>query len=270
MAKPKQKSKNAIKTHDLVLVYLDRKRQFLVQAIKGLKFSSDLGSMDLSDIIGKPFGYVGETHLGKNFYCLKPSVADLMMKIKRKTTIVYPKDLGYLLLETVVGPGARVIDIGTGSGALTMVLARLVAPKGMVYSYERRAEFIELAQANIARAGCKKNVVFHSCDPALDGFLESDIDAVFVDVPEPWTIVPKAAQVLRGGHHLVSWSPNIEQVKRTIKALQQNNFIRIRTSEILEREMLVRQQGVRPRERSITHTAYLIKAQLVLQEKVIT
>jgi tRNA (adenine57-N1/adenine58-N1)-methyltransferase len=265
MVRSERKDENTIKAGDLIFVYLDRKRQFLIQAIQDLEFSSDLGNMDLSNIIGRPYGYVGETHLGNKFYCLKPSTADLMMKLKRRTTIVYPKDLGCLLLETVVGPGARVIDIGTGSGALAMVLAKLVAPDGKVFSYERRAEFIELARANIERAGYIENVEFHCCDPAEQEFSQVDIDAVFVDVPEPWTIVPKAAIALKGGHHLVCWSPNIEQVKKTVEALNQNGFVRIRTSELLEREMLVRQQGVRPRERSITHTAYLVRAQKILE-----
>ncbi|MCK4250154.1 tRNA (adenine-N1)-methyltransferase [candidate division WOR-3 bacterium] len=256
-------SENIIKPRDLILIYLDVKRQFLIQATANLKLSSDLGNMDLGDIIGKPFGYVGETHLGNEFYCLKPSSADLMFKVKRKTTIVYPKDLGYLLLETAVGPGSRVIDIGTGSGALTLVLAKFVAPDGMVFSYERREEFIDNAKKNVERAGYIKNVKFYCRDVPQEEFSEKEVDAIFVDVPEPWGIVPKASAALKGGYHLVSWSPNVEQVKRTVEALKVHNFTRIKVSEIVEREILVRQQGVRPRERGITHTAYLVKAQKV-------
>lgn len=256
-------SENQIRQKDLVLIYLDARRQFLIQVATNLKISSDLGDMNLNEIIGKPFGYVGETHLGKKFYCLKPSTADLIFKVKRKTTIVYPKDLGYLLLETAVGSGSRVIDIGTGSGALTMVLAKFVAPDGMVYSYERREDFIENARKNIERAGYINNVQFRHCDVSQDGFLEKDIDAIFIDVPEPWDIIPKASVVLKSGYHLVGWCPNIEQVKRTVEVLGEHNFKRIRVSEIVEREILVRQQGVRPRERGITHTAYLVKAQKI-------
>lgn len=257
-------SENLIRDKDLVLIYLDEKRQFLVQAITGLRLSSDLGDLNLTGIIGKPFGFVGQTHLGRNFYCLKPSTADLMMKLKRTTTIVYPKDVGYLILETAIGPGSRVIELGTGSGALTLVLAKFVAPEGLVYSYERREDFIENAKRNIERAGYADNVQFTCADVAKEGFEKTEVDAVFIDVPEPWAIVPKAFEVLKGGHHLVSWSPNVEQVKQTIDALVAHNFQRIKVKEIIEREMLVRMQGVRPRERGITHTAYLIRAQKII------
>ncbi len=257
---------NVITPGDLILVYLDAKRQYLVEAAENLNLSSDLGNMDLNEVIGRPFGYVGETHLGKKYYCLKPSTADLMFKVKRRTTIVYPKDLGYVLVETAIGPGSRVIDVGTGSGALAMVLAKFVAPDGMVFSYERREEFIENAKRNIERAGCLQNVKFHCRDVAIEGFTEQAIDAVFLDVAEPWAVVLKAADALKGGHYLVSWSPNVEQVKRTVEVLRENQFIRVRVAEILEREILVRQQGVRPRERGITHTAYLVRAQKIVPQ----
>jgi len=258
------KAENVIKEKDLVLIYQDEKRQFLTQVVSGLRLSSDLGDLKLSDIIDKPFGFVGKTHLGRDFYCLKPSTADLMMKVKRTTTIVYPKDLGYLILETAIGPGSRVIELGTGSGALTMVLAKFIGPDGIVYSYERREDFIENARKNVERAGFVRNVEFTCAEIGQKFFGQNDVDAIFIDVPEPWAIVPAAAVALKGGHHLVSWSPNVEQVKRMVEALQAHSFQRIRVKEIIEREMLVRLQGVRPRERGITHTAYLIRAQKVI------
>jgi tRNA (adenine57-N1/adenine58-N1)-methyltransferase len=257
-------SANLIKNKDLVMLYIDEKRQFFVQVVPGLRVSTDHGDLNLSDIVGKPFGFVGKTHLGRDFFCLKPSTADLMMKVRRLTTIVYPKDLGYLLLETAVGPGSRVIELGTGSGALTMVLAKMVAPDGIVYSYERREDFIENARKNLERVGHAGNVEFRCADVAQTGFAQHEVDAIFIDVPEPWEIVPKAFEALKGGHHLVSWSPNVEQVRRTTDALASHNFKCIRTKEIIERELLVRQQGMRPRERGITHTAYLTRAQKIL------
>jgi tRNA (adenine57-N1/adenine58-N1)-methyltransferase len=247
-----------IQAQSLILVYIDEKREYIVQAQARLKISTDYGDIKLDDIIGKPYGLAGRTHLGTPFYCLKPSTSEMMMRVKRTTTIVYPKDFGYLLLETAVGPGSQVIEVGTGSGALTLTLAKFVAPDGMVYSYERKEEFLENAKKNVVRAGCGANVEFFCRDAGLDGFLQDDVDAVFIDVPEPWDIVPHAVKALRDGHHLVSLSPNIEQVKRTVDAMLQNGFVKVRVCENQQREILVRERGVRPRERGITHTAYLI------------
>lgn len=251
---------NFIKSGDLVFIYLDEKRQFLIQAVPKLKLSTDYGDIKIDDIINKEFGFIGKTHLGKNFYCLKPTTGDLMLKIKRKTTIVYPKDIGYLLFETSIGPGSRVIEVGTGSGALTLFLSKIVAPNGVVYSYERNGEFIENAKKNLEKILNKSQIEFFLRDVAIEGFIQKDVDGVFIDVPEPWDIVPKAFESLKSGHHLVSWSPNIEQVKNTVDMLEKKGFIRIKICEILQREILVRERGVRPRERGITHTAYLVSA----------
>jgi tRNA (adenine57-N1/adenine58-N1)-methyltransferase len=255
---------NTIDQGDLIFVYLDTKRQFLVQIGSGMQLQSDLGNMKIDEMIGKPYGSTGTTHLGHPYHCLKPSTADLMFKVKRLTTIVYPKDLGYMLLETAIGPGSHVIEIGTGSGAMTLVLAKFVAPDGKVFSYDRRQDFIDNAKKNVVRAGYIDAVHFTCCDVAQQGFSSEHVDGIFIDVPEPWDIIPHATRVLKGGHHLVSWSPNIEQVKRTVETLQVHQFIRIQVSEVVEREMLVRERGVRPRERGITHTAYLVRAQRVL------
>lgn len=246
---------------DLVYIFLDDKRQYLMQLRAKQRLSTDLGDLDLGALVGQDYGFIGKTHLGHEFFCLKPTTSDLMMKVRRRTTIVYPKDLGYLLLETAVGPGSRVIEVGTGSGSLTLVLAKLTAPQGMVYSYERNEEFIDNARKNLEKYGCAGNVEFLLRDVGRDGFTHTDADAVFVDVPEPWDIVPHAAAALKNGHHLVSWSPNIEQVRKTCDALRTHGFTRIIVRELLERELLVRERGSRPRERGITHTAYLVSAQ---------
>ncbi len=251
---------NIIKNGDLVYIYLDEKRQFLISATPGLKLSTDFGDIKIDEIIDQEFGYVGKTHLGRNFYCLKPTTGDLMLKIKRRTTIVYPKDLGYLFFETAIGPNSKVIEVGTGSGALTLFLSKVVAPNGIVYSYERNEEFLQNAQKNLERIKNKSRIEYFLRDVALDGFLQKDVDAIFIDVPEPWAIVPKAAEALKSGHHLVAWCPNVEQVKKTVETLHAFHFVRIKVAEIIQREILVRERGVRPKERGITHTAYLISA----------
>ncbi len=253
-------NENLIGQGELVLIYLDEKRQFLIQAIPKMKLSTDFGDIKVDEIINKEFGFTGKTHLGRNFYCLKPTTSDLILKIKRKTTIVYPKDIGYLLFETSVGPGSKVIEVGTGSGALTLFLSKIVAPDGIVYSYERNEEFLANAKRNVEKGKYKSKVEFILRDVAIEGFIHRNVDAVFIDVPEPWEIVPRAFDVLKSGHHLVSWSPNVEQIKKTVESLHAHNFVRIKVCEIMQREILVRERGVRPREREITHTAYLLSA----------
>ncbi|MEO0226398.1 MAG: tRNA (adenine-N1)-methyltransferase, partial [candidate division WOR-3 bacterium] len=242
-------------------IYFDEKSEYLLEIKRGLTFSTHQGNIKLDEIIGQRFGAELKTHLNKPFYLLKPSIADLMMKVRRQTTIVYPKDAGMMVLKTAIGPGSKVIEIGTGSGALTLLLARMVQPDGKIYTYERRSEFIEVSKKNLTRCGLSDYVEFILSDVAKEGLKHKEVDAIFIDIPEPWTVIEPASIALAGGHHLVSLSPNIEQIKKTKEILEIKNFKRIETSEIMMREILIRHTGTRPRERSITHTAYLLFAQ---------
>lgn len=246
---------------DLVIVYFDEESEFMLEAKKGVNFSTHEGTIRLADLVGQEYGAALKTHLGKFFYLLKPSTSDLMMKVKRLTTIVYPKDAGFMLLKTAIGPGSEVVEIGTGSGAMTILLANTVRPKGTVHTYERRVEFVENSRRNVRRCGLGDVVQFYQADAALEGVKQHNVDAVFIDIPEPWSVIAAAREALAGGHHLVSLSPNIEQIRRTKETLDVLSFKRTEVCEIAVREMLVRRTGTRPRERSITHTAYLLFSQ---------
>jgi len=250
-----------VKEGDLVIIYFDEKSEFLLEVRKMLSFSTHCGNIKLADLVGQDYGAEMKTHLGKPYYLMRPSIFDLMMKVRRQTTIIYPKDAGLMLLKTAVGPGSQVVEIGTGSGAMTIALANAVRPQGTVYTYERRLEFVENSKRNVGRCGLAEYVRFRHADVAADGINEKNVDAVFIDVPEPWAVIGAAAGALASGHHLVSLSPNIEQIKKTKETLEARNFRRIEICEILVREMLLRHTGTRPRERSITHTAYLVFAQ---------
>jgi tRNA (adenine57-N1/adenine58-N1)-methyltransferase len=163
-----------------------------------------------------------------------------------------------MLVRTMVFPGARVIEVGSGSGALTSILANFVRPSGRVFSYEARADFSENAKHNIRQLGLLDYVEFKVRDVAKDGFAETEIDTVFVDVPEPWDIIPHAHKALKGGYPLVSLSPTVEQIRKTKAIMELTGFTRIKAVELLEREMLIRPSGSRPAERMISHTGYLI------------
>jgi len=250
-----------IKEGDLVIIYFDEKSEFLLEIKKTINFSTHRGNIKLVDLIGQDYGSELKTHLGKPFHLLKPSTSDLMMKVRRKTTIIYPKDAGLMILKTCIGPGSKIIEIGTGSGAMTILLANIIRPEGKVYTYERRSEFLENAKKNIERIGLESYVEFFLGDVEKEGLNQEGVDAVFIDVPEPWTVIAHARKALAGGHHLVSLSPNVEQIKKTKETLEIENFQRIEVCEVLVRDLLVRHTGTRPRERAITHTAYLLVAQ---------
>ncbi len=246
-----------IREGELVFVYGGEEAGFLLLYQPGKRISTHLGEVVLPE--NAEFGSAIESSTGNKFYILKPTTTDLMMKVRRTTTIMYPKDVGFLILEAGIGEGSRVLEVGTGSGALTIVLAKIVGKTGKVYSFERRAEFLENARKNVERAGLADRVEFYHLDPAAEGFPVEDVEAAFIDVPEPWTLVDATHKALMGGGRWVSLSPTIEQVLQTYKALD-GKFVRLRCVEILEREMLIREGKTRPRERMVSHTGYLVTA----------
>jgi len=248
----------------VILFHSDRMNYLVAVQPKG-SFSTHRGQLPFDQIAGREFGDAVRTHLGFLFYLLKPGLADLAMKVKRSTTIVYPKDVGAMLLSAAVFPGARVIETGSGSGALTTILANFVRPDGRVYSYERRPEFSANARANVVRYGLDPFCEFFVRDPEQEGFEQSDVDAVLLDVPEPWTLVAPVHKALKGGHTLVSIIPTVEQLRKTVSAMEMQGFARIHVKEILEREMLVRTTGIRPADRMVAHTVYLILGNKVNQ-----
>lgn len=247
-----------IKSGDFVLLYHSDQMKFLVAVQEKGKFSTHRGNLEFADIVGRDFGDWVETQLGARFYLLKPTLADLMLKVKRTTTIVYPKDTGFMILQMMVFPGAEVIEVGSGSGALTAVLANFVRPNGKVYSYERRQEFSVNARENVIRYGLDANCEFFVADPAEEGFRQREVDAVFLDVPEPWTLVTAAKRALKPGYPLAALVPTFEQLRRLVSALGAAGFVRIRAKEILERAFFLRETGIRPVDRMVAHTAYLV------------
>ena len=255
-----------IQAGDRVFFYNSERMQYLVEIPPAGRMSTHRGHIDYTGVIGKEYGDVVRTHLGLPFHLLKPTLSDIQMRVRRTTTIVYPKDVGRMLLETIVHPGARVIETGSGSGALAVILANFVRPDGKVYSYERRPEFSSNARANVARAGLGEFCEFFVGDPEHDGYRQDNVDAVFLDVPEPWALMPAAHGALKGGHAMVSIVPTVEQVRKTVSAMEVGGFRRIRVRETLERSILVRPSGIRPADRMVAHTVYLIFAHKITRE----
>ncbi len=246
-----------IKPGDLVLFYHDANLQYLRRVMANGDFQCHKGRLPWQEIYEKEYGSEIKTHMGFKFHLLHPSIADSMMGVKRRTTIAYPKDVGYMLLRASIYPGIKVAEVGSGSGALTSVLAKYVQPHGRVFSFERRPEFSKNSLQNVERLGLAEFVNFDVRDVALQGFGVKDIDVCVVDVPEPWTIAPHAAQALCKGGRWVSLNPSTEQLQETRRALETLGFKRFSVWEIMLREMYIRPQGSRPKERMIGHTVYM-------------
>ncbi len=232
-----------------------RKAEFFILYEPNKNFSTHLGAVNLPENL--EFGQRIESTKGETFFVLKPNLKDLTMKVKRTTTIIYPKDAGLIIMELGISAGKVVGEVGSGSGAFTILLASIVGREGKVFSFERRKEFLENAKKNVERIGLAERVKFIHRDVAVEGFGVENLDALFIDVPEPWTIIPFVPLALKKGGYIGSLSPNIEQVQRTVKTMKENGFVRIKTVETFIREIMVREGMTRPRDRMIGHTAYL-------------
>jgi tRNA (adenine57-N1/adenine58-N1)-methyltransferase len=181
------------------------------------------------------------------------------MKVRRKTQILYPKDIGILLTKTHIFPGAKVIESGIGSGALTTALANFVRPNGKVYSYERNEEFLENAKKNLEKNGLDKWVEFNHLEVS-DEFPEKNVDFVMIDIGSPWELIDAAYKSLKGGCRLATICPTFEQLTRTVFTLEEKGFINIESMEILLRRILVRRGKTRPEQRMPSHTGWLVFA----------
>jgi len=239
-----------------VILYLDERRNYLVKVRPGQDFHTDKGFIHLSELVGLRYGSRITTSLGNEFTVLKPTIRDYVMKAGRATQIMYPKDIGIALVHLGVGPGSRVVEAGTGSGALTSVLAYYVKPSGRVFSYEIRSEFTERARRNLERAGLLEYVELKSGDIIVK-IDERDVDAIMLDLATPWLGVRNAYEALRGGGGFASFSPTVEQVVKTVEALRGCGFVCVETVECLLRRIKVKAGETRPETLMIGHTGYL-------------
>ncbi|HLE54675.1 MAG TPA: methyltransferase domain-containing protein [Thermoplasmata archaeon] len=200
---------------------------------------------------------------GKSFLVLHASSRDLRETMDRGAQTLTPKDLAAVLYLADVIPGMHVAEAGAGSGGLTVALARSVGPSGRVYSYDNREEALAVARGNVERADLGRVVEFRSAD-VRRGFAERDLDAVILDLLDPWAAIGAAWDALRPCGHLGAFTPNMEQVKETVAAIRGRPFVEVRTIELIEREMEVRDVGVRPSFAALGHTGYLTFARKVL------
>jgi tRNA (adenine57-N1/adenine58-N1)-methyltransferase len=193
---------------------------------------------------------------------LRPSTDDLVRHIKRNSQIVYPKDAGYILMKLGIRSGWRVVEAGTGSGGMALVLAQAVMPAGRVYSYDNRSDMQELARRNLARVGLDSYVEFKLRDVG-EGFDETDADALFFDLPTPWDYLEQAAAALGGGGFFGCLLPTTNQVSQLLHAFQKAPFAMVEVEELILRPYKAVPARLRPQDRIIGHTGFLIFARRV-------
>ncbi len=243
----------------LVLLISERGKRFVLRLSPGKRFETQFGYVRHEDIIGKPFGSEVQSHLGHRFLLLEPSTFDLIQSIPRITQIIYPKDAGYIVLKLNLMPGKRVVEAGTGSGALTMVMARAVMPSGRVYSYEVRPEMLRFAHRTLELAGVLDYVELKERDIA-QGFDEKDVDALFLDLRTPWEYLAQAKEALKPGGFFGALVPTANQVINLLEGLENQGFVDVEVEELLLRSYRAVHERLRPDDRMVAHTGYLIFA----------
>jgi tRNA (adenine57-N1/adenine58-N1)-methyltransferase len=233
----------------------------------GARAHGQKGYLEHDQIIGQSEGVKLRATGGKVYEAFRPRLADYVLEMPRKTAIVYPKDVGIILVWADIYPGATVVESGLGSGSLTLALLRAVGPTGQVIVYEQRADMIPGALTNLRRFAEPGQVPDETADPPnllvrnqdiYEGIAETEVDRMVLDLPEPWRVLAHALDALRPGAMIACYSPSIIQVQRTVEALEvTRGFGQIESLEVLYRPWQVKGQAVRPVQQMVSHTAFL-------------
>jgi tRNA (adenine57-N1/adenine58-N1)-methyltransferase catalytic subunit len=244
------------------LLFDSKGRRYLVALGHGAEFHTHAGTLPHDEIIGREEGTTFRSSLGARYVAVRPTLAEVVLKMPRGAQVIYPKDLGPILVMADVFPGARVLESGLGSGALSMTLLRAGAD---VTGYEIRDDFARRAAANV-RSFLGEEVLarYHvEVRDVYEGIPETGLDRVLLDLPEPWQAVKHAAAALRPGGILLSYLPTVPQVMTLREALAGAGFGMAETVEIMQRSWHIEGQSARPDHRMVGHTGFLTAARLM-------
>jgi tRNA (adenine57-N1/adenine58-N1)-methyltransferase len=245
-----------------VLLFDSKGRRYLVTLAEEGEFHTHSGPVPHANLIGAQEGATVRSTRGARYVVVRPTLAEVVLKMPRGAQVIYPKDLGPILIMADIFPGARVFESGLGSGALSMTLLRVGA---CITGYELRPDFAARARANVA-GFLGPDVLDRyrvSVRDAYDGIDEGDFDRMVLDLPEPWRLVKAAEGALRPGGILLSYLPTIGQVSTLRDALVRSGFGMAETIEVLQRGWHVEGQSVRPDHRMVAHTGFLTSARLL-------
>jgi tRNA (adenine57-N1/adenine58-N1)-methyltransferase catalytic subunit len=246
-----------------VLLIDPKKRRYLLRLREGASFHTHAGILEHDSIIGSEEGSSVSGSTGRCFVVVRPTLADVVVKMPRGAQVIYPKDLGAILLVSDAGPGMRVLESGVGSGALSMALVRAGC---RVIGYELREDFAGIARSNVATwldEGADHDLYRVEIRDVYDGIDENGLDRILLDLPEPQRVVEHAEKALRQGGILCCYLPTINQTATLRAALERSRFGLEQTIEVLHRGWHIEDRSVRPDHRMVAHTGFITSARLL-------
>jgi tRNA (adenine57-N1/adenine58-N1)-methyltransferase catalytic subunit len=263
MTEPKDSvNTTAANNGDLIQLVGLRHKSFIFTLEQGKELHTHRGVVKHDDLIGKLWGTQIFSHNGSPFFLLQPSLPDILKNTKRATQIMYPKEIGYILLHMGIIPGTRVIEAGTGSGSFTTALAYYTGENGKVFTYEIKAETQQIARKSIDKLGLSGRVEFKVKDIS-EGFDETDVDAIFLDVANAYDFMHIVKKSLKPGGYFGCILPTANQVIKLLITLRQNDFAFVDVCDISLKYYKAEPLRFRPADRMIAHTGYLIFARSV-------
>lgn len=243
-----------------VLLVDARGRRFLVTLEEAGEFHFHGGVVAHDDVIGSTEGSRIESRSGASLTAFRPRLADFVLKMSRGAQVVYPKDLGAILVQADVHPGAHVLEAGTGSGALTLALCRATGPEGRVVSYEVRDDHLEVAARNVTSFFGEVPAWLELRGGDVRGVAEGDetFHRAVLDLPQPWEALGEVTGALRPGGILCGYLPTTPQVQSLVVAMEDRGYLEVETFEVLQRGWHVTARSVRPDHRMVAHTGFLV------------
>jgi tRNA (adenine57-N1/adenine58-N1)-methyltransferase len=241
---------------------LDAKgRTYLITLKEGGTFHFHSGGIEHDELVGHPEGITVHSPSGAALVAVRPRLADFVLKMPRGAQVIYPKELGPILMQADLKPGLAVLEAGTGSGALSIAVCRAIGDAGRLVSYELRSEHRAKAEDNLrAFFGEIPDAIELRGGDVQDVPRTERYDRILLDMAQPWDVLPAAAEVLTGGGIICGYIPTTVQVQDFALALGTAGYIQIETLEVLHRTWHVEQRSVRPDHRMVGHTGFLITA----------
>lgn len=250
-----------IKSNSYVLFFYNDSKKWLNKISKDQSLHTHVGVIKHKDAIGKEYGSRLRTNKDKYVYLLEPTIHDFVMKSQHGTQIVYPKDLGYIAARAGIMSGQKVVEIGTGSGALTTFVASIVKPRGHVYTFDVEPKFMEVAAKNIKRAGMTKYVTMENLNiKEAKKMPVADADVAIIDLGDPWSVLPQVRKMLKGSGAVVAICPTMNQLEKLASAFVENEFTDVECSEHILRTIEAREGKTRHSFYGIGHTTYVAYA----------